>query len=478
MKNMRVFNKIMSVVLALVMVLSMLPMSVFATEATQTDVDVGETTAVEAVAKVGNTEYATIDEAIAAWTNGTTLTLLSDVTLSDVIKLSSTEYHILDLGTYTMTAAKNKDAIQYVVNGRSSMSYALDIKADATNPGGITATGGSVVRHTKPLTGAPSKDRPITRFYNGVFNASYVVRQGGSWGAGYTGASAPAFYFYGGEYNGTIYTNRSINQFYGGTFNGSMQMSVDSSAYTLVAGGTFKNLSNLMGSDLTTGDKFTIGASKGANDGSVCIDENGNYVITTATPAAAEASVASNYNSSNYLYYSTVNTNGMYYEDVYDALESDENAEVTVYVEELDLTDSAFKGTIVVPEGEAITIVTEAGTTPTWSVAAADGTEAEVTYVDAEGKELVKSEDGSFVEVVKNISGVIIADTLTGDVVDEIKVSTALQGYEPVNVPEGAELVIELTEADTAERIVYEVAPMQGDVKVQPETDKSVTFRL
>ena len=43
------------------------------------------------VAKVGNTEYATIDEAIANWTNGSTLTLLDDVTLSDVIKLSSTE---------------------------------------------------------------------------------------------------------------------------------------------------------------------------------------------------------------------------------------------------------------------------------------------------------------------------------------------------------------------------------------------------
>ena len=102
------------------------------------------------VAKVGNTEYATIDEAIANWTNGTTLTLLADVTLSDVISRSSTEYHILDLGTYTMTAASNKDAIQIVNNGRSSASYALDIKADATNPGGITATGKAVLKFLNP----------------------------------------------------------------------------------------------------------------------------------------------------------------------------------------------------------------------------------------------------------------------------------------------------------------------------------------
>ncbi|MBR2877901.1 MAG: hypothetical protein IKB92_02245, partial [Clostridia bacterium] len=226
----------MASILCVAIVLSTMSFTVFAAETA-------------AVAKVGNTEYATIDEAIANWTNGTTLTLLADVTLSDVIMLSSTEYHVLDLGTYTMTAASGKDAIQYVVNGRSSASYALDIKADATNPGGITATGKAIVSHIKPSSDAPTKDRPITRFYGGVFNASYVVKQGATsnWGfltSGYTGASAPYFQFYGGEYNGTIYTNRSQNQFYGGTFNGSMQMSVDSSAYTLVAGGTFKNLSN------------------------------------------------------------------------------------------------------------------------------------------------------------------------------------------------------------------------------------------
>ena len=53
--NARIFNKIMSVVLALVMVLSMLPMSVFAAEATQTDHDVGEqTAAVETTADEGS----------------------------------------------------------------------------------------------------------------------------------------------------------------------------------------------------------------------------------------------------------------------------------------------------------------------------------------------------------------------------------------------------------------------------------------
>jgi hypothetical protein len=151
---------------------------------------------------------------------------------------------------------------------------------------------------------------------------------------GSNGTNCPQFWFYGGEFNGTVYTNRALNQFYGGTFKGSLQMSVDSSAYALIAGGTFAKLSNLYGSALNS-DKFTIGSSKGANNGSVCIDENGYYVITTTTPANAEASVASNYNSNNYFYYSTVNTNGMYYEDVYDALEANKTGTVTVFTDEL-----------------------------------------------------------------------------------------------------------------------------------------------
>ncbi|MBR2615376.1 MAG: SipW-dependent-type signal peptide-containing protein [Clostridia bacterium] len=332
-------------------------------------------------AMVGSVEYHTIDEAIENWKNGTTLTLLNDVTLTDVIKLNSTEYHILDLGTYTMTAASGKDVIQYVVKGRSSASYALDIKADATNPGGITAKGKTIVSHIKPSSGAPAKDRPITRFYGGVFNASYVVKQGGSGlflpGAGYTGASAPYFQFYGGEFNGTIYTNRSQNQFHGGTFNGSLQMSVDSSAYTMVAGGTFKNLSNLMGSALNS-DKFVIGTAKGANNGFVCVNENGYYVVSKTVPANAEASVASNYSSNNYFYYSTVNTNGMYYEDVYDALEANKTGEVTVFVGELELSNTAFKGTIKISDTLAVTFAE--GTEPAWSVESDEGA---VSYTDA-----------------------------------------------------------------------------------------------
>lgn len=343
------FKRLLACLLSLMMVVSLFPMSAITAFAAEAD---EITTVFEGnVAKVGNTEYATIDEAIAAWTNGTTLTLLSNVTLSDVIKLSSTEYHTLDLGTYTMTAASKKDAIQIVNNGRSSASYTLDIKADATNPGGITASGKTVVVTTGK---SGVKDRPIIRFYNGVFNASYVVKHSGS-----NGTNCPQFQFHGGVFNGTISTNRALNQFYGGTFTGSMYMSVDSSAYTLVAGGTFKNLSNTYGSTLNS-SKFTIGSAKGVYDKEVYIDDNGNYVIAAAEPAQGiEAAVAKNPGTNDYLAYSKVATEGVLkYTDATMALKKNNtsSAKVTIYAEELDLAGIDYKGTIVVPEGKTLKI--------------------------------------------------------------------------------------------------------------------------
>ena len=349
------------------------------------------------VAKVGNTEYATIDEAIAAWTNNTTLTLLADVTLSDVIQLSSTEYHILDLGSYTMTAASKKDAIQIVNNGRSSASYALDIKADATNPGGITATGKAVVRTTGK---SGVKDRPIIRFYNGVFNSSYIVYHSGS-----NGTNCPQFQFHGGVFNGTIYTNRTLNQFYGGIFNGSLMMSVDSSAYTLIAGGTFKQLSNSYMSALNS-SKFTIGSTKGVYDREVYIDDSGNYVIAAAEPSEGiEADVAKTPGTNDYLAYSKVATEGQLgYTDVYTAINNNKSGTITVYKEELDLNNTGFTGTIVVPADRTITITN-----------APEG----LKVTDVEGNTITPNANGTYTTVEpagNNFTGYTGEDAIWGEV--------------------------------------------------------------
>ena len=260
------------------------------------------------VAKVGNTEYCCIEKAIAAWTHNTTLTLCANVTLSDVITLKSTEYHILDLGTYTLTAAKGKDAISITAEGRTSASYALDIKADANNPGGITATSKAVVKTTGK---SGVQDRPIIRFYNGVYNAGNVISHSGS-----NGTKCPQFQFHGGVYNCNLSANRALIQIYGGTFNGKFYISVDSSAYGLISGGKFKSLDNLYGSALNS-DKFTIGSSKGNFDRGVYVDDEGYIVVGGAVITefgdmfAAKATNASKAGS--YLPYSSAAANGLYY---------------------------------------------------------------------------------------------------------------------------------------------------------------------
>ena len=79
------------------------------------------------------------------------------------------------------------------------------------------------------------------------------------------------------------------------------------------------------------------------------------------------------------------------------------------------------------------------------------------------------------VEDLSNGFSVIVPDDLTGDIVEEIKDNVALDVYEPENVPEGAELVIELVSVE--DKIVFEVAPMANDVKVE-NLEKAITFRL
>ena len=332
------------------------------------------------VAKVGETEYASIEEAIANWTNNTTLTLLQNVELTDVIILKSTESHVLDLGSYIMTAASGKDAIQIENCGRASAGVALDIKADLNNTGGITATGKAVVR-TSGKSGV--KDRPIIRFYDGVFTASYVAYHSGS-----NGTNCPQFYFFNGVFNGTVYTNRTLNIFSGGTFNGSLMMSVDSSAYTLIKAGRFKELSNLFMSALNNA-KFTIGTSKGQYDVGIYVDDEGYYVVggTVITEAGDnhQASIKKSFGTNDYLKYSSAAEYGLYYTDALVCLTNNNSTSsvVNIYTDQLNLRELNYKGTINISNTLAVTF--NEGTTPAWTVTA-DGYEVSYTDVVANGK--------------------------------------------------------------------------------------------
>ena len=309
------------------------------------------------VAKVGNTEYATIDEAIANWTNNTTLTLLADVTLSDVVTLKSTEHHTLDLGTHTMTAASGKHAIEITCEGRTSASYAITVKADETNPGGITATGKSCIYYYKSNS---TKDRPIIRIYNGVFNGSYSInsRSNGN-------TNCPQIWIYGGTFNGNVSLTKNMLRVFGGVFNGWINCTGDSSAYREISGGTFKSW-QFMTADAD--NKFWVGTSKATYDVGMYVNDEGYLVVgggVVTEPntdsdlgVVHEASTANYGGWSSYLKYSSAKDNGLYYTSVEEAL-ADNNkttGSVTVYVDELDMTGISYKGTIVVPADHAITI--------------------------------------------------------------------------------------------------------------------------
>ena len=276
------------------------------------------------VAKVGDTEYATIDEAISAWTNGTTLTLLSDVTLSDVIKLSSTEHHTLDLGTYTMTAASGKHAIEITCEGRTSASYAITVNADATNPGGITATGKSCIYYNKS---GSTKDRPIIRIYNGVFNGSYSIysKSNGN-------TNCPQIWIYGGIFNGNVNLTKNMLRVFGGVFHGWINCTGDSSAYREISGGRFKSW-QFMTADADT--KFWVGTSKANYDVGVYVDDEGYLVV--GGPVITEFSPkyqakASNYSKwSSYLKYSSAAQYGLFYTNAEKAIEKHGADNVTVY---------------------------------------------------------------------------------------------------------------------------------------------------
>ena len=258
------------------------------------------------VAMVGTTKYCSIDDAIANWTNGSTLTLLNNVTLSDVVTLKSTEHHILNLGTYTLTASSGKHAIEITCEGRSSASYALTVNADATNPGGITANGKSCIYYKKS---GSTKDRPIILINNGVFNGSYSIN---STSNGNT--NCPQIWINGGTFNAYMNLTKNMLRISGGTFHAAINCTGDSSAYREIKGGRFKSW-QFMTADGPT--KFWVGSGNGNYNVGVYVDDEGYLVVggdvitEFGTKFKAKASNYSKWSS--YLKYSSAAEYGLYY---------------------------------------------------------------------------------------------------------------------------------------------------------------------
>ena len=297
-------KKLLAMVLCVAMVLGTMTTVAFAEEATGA-----------MVAKVGNTEYATIDEALANWTNGATLTLLADVTLPDVFVMKSTEHHILNLGTYTLTAASGKNAFEITCDGRSSASYALTINADANNPGGINATGKSCIYYKKSSS---TKDRPIILINNGVFTGSYslnITSNGNT--------NCPQIWINGGIFNSYMNLTKCMFKVSGGIFHASINCTGDQNAYRQFTGGTFKSW-QFMTADAP--NKFVVGSAKGPDASTLGTYDVGLYVnadgyLVVGGPVITEATgnmgarITEYSKWSSYLKYSSAATYGLFYED-------------------------------------------------------------------------------------------------------------------------------------------------------------------
>lgn len=359
------------------------------------------------VAKVGEKVYATVDEAIVAWTNtnNSTLTLLSDVTLSDVIKLKSTENHTLDLGTYTMTAASGKHAIEITCEGRSSASYALTVNANADNPGGITATGKACIYYKKS---GSTKDRPIILINNGVFNGSYSIN---SISNGNT--NCPQIWIYGGTFNGNVNLTKNMLRVFGGTFNGWINCTGDTSAYREFSGGKFKNW-QFMTADADS--KFWVGTSKANYDVGCYVDENGYLVVggPIITDFGDEFKIKTTYSSwSGYLEYSSANENGLYYKSVEKALNKNN---VKLLMDEIDLTEITAKlnGSVSLGADDTLKVKFDnAEYLPTFKTSVRN---SKVVYVDS-----AKDENGVVTRTYTVVEDIVLAQ------VNETYCKTALE---------------------------------------------------
>ena len=414
------FTILITAIMVCLLITISMPITVFANESTIY------------VAKVGDTEYQTIDEAIEAWTNGKTLTLLSDVVLSGPITLKSTENHTLDLSTYTMSAKEKCNAIEITCEGRSSASYTLTINADADNPGGITATGKACIYYKKT---ASTKDRPMITINNGVFNGSYSINSSSS----NAGTNCPQYIFNGGTFNAYINLTKALMRINGGTFECKINCTGDVSAYRQISGGKFKKGSFQF---LTAGasgseQKLTFGKDKNVYNTPLYINEEGYLIVGAEAPKdLVKTRVPYGY-FSNYLEYSKAKEEGgiLCLLDAKTVLEEyGTKGEITVFNEQVDLGDISVGKNKTFTINLADSIAVEGGEnilpiSPTiGTVTLAEGAKFYIKYPEGERPYNYSTEGGVQVFSTTPTINLELEESLSNDELKYIKVETEGEG--------------------------------------------------
>ena len=193
------------------------------------------------VAKVGDTYYKTLPEAVAAAQNGETVTLLEDVTEDVTIPTDKTM--TLDLNGKKLTNIDNntitvENGATLTVTGTGTVDNVTHGKAAVYNKGTVTLAGGTYERSAE--AGADANDDGGNSYYTVLnhgamtVNAGVVVNNKGK----YSSLFENGYYNYNNS-DGVVNPTLTIN---GGTFDGGLNtIKNDDNAALTINGGTFQN---------------------------------------------------------------------------------------------------------------------------------------------------------------------------------------------------------------------------------------------
>lgn len=148
-------RRLLSAFLAVMMVLTMAPVAFAAGEDAENTVgDTGSSEVVSAVAKIGDTDYATLTEALSAWaTSGGTLKLLQDGELTDKVTVKNTG--TLDLNGKTLRTGVSQAL--YVDGGTLTIEDSSEDKSgvyESSNSRQIYINAGNVTLNSGTVKGA------------------------------------------------------------------------------------------------------------------------------------------------------------------------------------------------------------------------------------------------------------------------------------------------------------------------------------
>ena len=269
------------------------------------------------IAKIGDTEFTTIEEAIEAWGPGKTLTLLDNVTTTSTVIVEvnatkATQNWTLDLGYYTWTAS-GCNAFQLYAAGGTVMAQNYGLKIYANQNGGITAAGKYCIECK--YDDSKAGYRPRLEIHGGTYNGSNIIYYYSSSWNNSNISNGPSTWFYksndGTEpvFNGNFGLYKCPIYLYAGYFNGTSfnTYPVSSTANTNLYGGHFKTINAFPSASNNKGIIF--------GNYKVFVKSDASIDVINGAPATYEAKatktllLSSNQgiNYSDYVYYEKAN---------------------------------------------------------------------------------------------------------------------------------------------------------------------------